>query len=99
MHFARRVGVPGFAVWALMVWALWTAHRNGWETRAIVEVAAWTVFLTYVMGGSRDRELPYLICTSCGKRNMDPNMKDPALWSCGYCKRETLIRVGQRRAS
>jgi hypothetical protein len=99
LHFIRSVGVPGFITWAFMGWALWTARHNGWRGRDITFVAIMTVLVTYVFGASRrtDSDLPYLICTTCGHKNSDPNMDDPAGWSCGYCHRETLVRVGERK--
>jgi hypothetical protein len=101
LRHVRRVGMIGLLVWMYVIGMYLSVRwRDGsWRWSDLGKYTAMVLLVSYTFGGSRESEseLPYLICTSCGKKNTDPSMADPAGWQCGHCHQETLVRVGQRR--
>ena len=103
LHFVRCVGVPGFAVLALvngtMLYAQWNSeHPVTHSLGFVVEFNVIALLVSYGMGASRRAELPYVLCTSCGKKSGTDAIGDQvdlSGWTCGYCKRESLVWVGR----
>ena len=99
LRFARRIGVPGLFVWLFMVGVyLWVRVPDGsWRAWDVVKYTVMPLGVSYVFGAMRaeEKKKPYILCTSCAKKNREPpGMVDPVGWTCGYCGKTTLVRVG-----
>lgn len=104
LYFLRRVGVVGLLIWMFMIGTYLSVRwRDGsWRWLDLVKYTGMVMVVSYFGRLRKEEEsphfVPYLICTSCGKKHTDPGMVDPTGWLCGHCHKETLVRVGQRRS-
>ena len=96
----RRIGVPGVFTWLLLIGTyLWVRVPDGsWRWSDLVKYTALVLIVSLVIGDSRERQ-PHVLCTSCGKKNIDPKTSDLSGWRCGYCDKDTLVRVGVWKSS
>jgi DNA-directed RNA polymerase subunit RPC12/RpoP len=96
---ARRVGVPGLLTWVMFIGTyLWVrVPLHNWHWWDIAKYTAMVLAVSFVVGSLREHELPYIVCTSCGKKNHDDQKAaDLTGWRCWYCKQPTIVRVGKR---
>ena len=96
-RIARRVGAPGVLLWLFIIGTyLWVRVPDGsWRWSELGKYTLMVLAIAYLFGDQRESVSPYVVCTSCARKNHDPgNIADFAGWRCGYCKRETLVRVG-----
>jgi hypothetical protein len=91
-YVVRRIGVPGLLLWLFLIGTyVWIRVPDGsWLWSDLAKYTAMVVLVSYVMG----REpTPFVLCTSCGRKNTNPDAVDLTGWQCGYCHKETLVRV------
>lgn len=95
-HIVGRVKVPGLLTWLLLIGTyLWVRVPDGsWLWSDLAKYTSIVLFISYLFSGYRQE--PYVLCTSCGRKNSDPKTLDLTRWRCGHCDKETLVRVGRR---
>ena len=95
---ARRIGVPGLLTWAMFIGVyLWGRVPDGsWRWWDLAKYTAMTLIVSFAFGSMKEASeaTPYVLCTSCGKRNRSVDAQDDLVrWRCGHCSSPTLVRV------
>jgi DNA-directed RNA polymerase subunit RPC12/RpoP len=91
-HIVGRVGIPGLLTWLFLIgiYLLVRVPDRSWLWSDLAKYTAMVVLFSYVIGKKPE---PFVLCTNCGKKNTDPKVSDLSGWQCGYCHKETLMRV------
>ena len=75
IRFIRRIGVPGFTLWAVMFVVLLFARAYGHTWEWILSTAGWTVVITWMLGGAAQ---PSPFTTSYTRAPASPYPSAPA---------------------